>query len=275
MDFRRVEGIFLVVFLFLNIFLFYIYQEGKVESETAVSGTISDRIEQRLVADEIDYPEKLSIDKQEGYYLSASEVELKPLATKDLNNQEWYIENNRLYSKVFSSIQSSDAESFDGAKAFVKHEGNVIEGNKYYLNKNRSKMNKEYYFSQKWENIPFLDETSALVLKAKKNQLNQVVFDSYEQTMLADDVEPLREKQLLISEREAIISLYTNNRLQPKSDIKWIELGYSRMFTVRGRSVFIPTWFVDVSVNKNNSQVERVNAFTGGILSSNVSEVKN
>lgn len=278
MDFRRVEGIFLVVFLFLNIFLYYIYQEGKTEQETAISGTISDHLEMRLDADEIKHPEKFSNDKKEGYYLSGQEVNLKEQASAKLENQEWYLENYVLYSKFMNNAPSRETlvlDRFKSIENFVKKEENVINGEDYRLNKNRSRANKEYVFNQVWEDIPFLDETSTLTLKAKKNSINEPIIESLEQTMLADDIEPLREKQPLISEREAVISLYTNNRLPTKSEIYWVELGYSRIFTVRGRSVFIPTWFIKVDINKNNSQLERVNAFTGAIITSNVSEVKN
>ena len=60
MDFKRVEGIFLVVFLFLNMFLFYVYQEGKTEQKTVSTGTISENIEERLRADDIKVPHSLS-----------------------------------------------------------------------------------------------------------------------------------------------------------------------------------------------------------------------
>jgi hypothetical protein len=39
--------------------------------------------------------------------------------------------------------------------------------------------------------------------------------------------------------------------------------------------VYIPAWFITVETNKNNVQVERIDAFSNAVLSGNVSEVKN
>ena len=69
MDFKRVEGIFLIVFLFLNMFLYYVYQEGKSEQNVASTGSISENIEGRLRSDGITLPHSLSEKVQQGYYL--------------------------------------------------------------------------------------------------------------------------------------------------------------------------------------------------------------
>ncbi|MGY3766130.1 two-component system regulatory protein YycI [Vagococcus vulneris] len=277
MDFKRVEGIFLLVFLFLNIFLFYVFQENKVNDQSTLSGTISDQIEERLKADKINAPKNLSNEHREGFYLAANDVNLASQAEKQLKNQEWYVTNNTLHSRFLNENSDQLVIDFNSQQSvvdFISNPDNVIQGSQYHLDLSRSKRNKRYVFSQAWEQIPFLDDTSTLTLIAGHNNQNKLIIESYEQTMLSTDIEPLREKQQLISEREAIISLYTNNRLPAKSKIQRTELGYSRIFTVRGKGVYIPIWIVDVETNKNNTQVERVNAFTSAIITSNVSEVK-
>ncbi|MGO3732479.1 MAG: two-component system regulatory protein YycI [Vagococcus sp.] len=277
MDFKRVEGIFLVVFLCLNMFLFYIYQEGKNEQDFVSTGTISDNIEERLKLDGIQLPkEALSQKKRQGYYLSAEEAELGPLAKQQLTGQEWQVTGSRLYSHYLQQSDMVVSESDEGkrVKRFIEIDTNTINGSLYTLDKHETKQGRKYTFSQEWEGIPFYDETSELVVNIKQDLDSKSIIDSYEQTLLVN-VEPLREQQSLISEREALISLYTNNRLQPNAKIKWVDLGYTRIFTVKDKGVYIPAWFVASETNKNTLQVERVNAFTSAVISSNVSEVKN
>ncbi|MFW7421276.1 two-component system regulatory protein YycI [Vagococcus fluvialis] len=276
MDFKRVEGIFLVVFLFLNMFLFYVYQEGKTEQKTVSTGTISENIEERLRADDIKVPHSLSEKIHQGYYLSAEEGQFFQDAKEQLKNQEWQVNDAQLTSQLFSKTDTV-IDSENGEKeveAFITKKGNVLYSDEYKYSTFESQKDTKYMFHQEWEGLPVYDETSQLSVNLQKDNAEVATIDSYEQTYITN-IEALRDPQKLISEREAIISLYTNNRLQSGNKIKWIELGYTRIFTVREKNVYIPAWFVAVESNKNNIQIEKVNAFSSAIISSNVSEVKN
>ncbi|MFW8052514.1 two-component system regulatory protein YycI [Vagococcus fluvialis] len=276
MDFKRVEGIFLVVFLFLNMFLFYVYQEGKTEQKTVSTGTISENIEERLRADDIKVPHSLSEKIHQGYYLSAEEGQFFQDAKEQLKNQEWQVNDAQLTSQLFSKTDTV-IDSDNGEKEvedFITKKGNVLYSDEYKYSTFESQKDTKYMFHQEWEGLPVYDETSQLSVNLQKDNVEVATIDSYEQTYITN-IEALRDPQKLISEREAIISLYTNNRLQSGNKIKWIELGYTRIFTVREKNVYIPAWFVAVESNKNNIQIEKVNAFSSAIISSNVSEVKN
>lgn len=277
MDFKRVEGIFLVVFFLMNIFLFYIYQETRIPNQPLTAGTISEHIEERLKQDEITAPTNLSEEIKEGYYLAASDVNLAEQARKQLKNQEWVITNSVLHSTFMSNREANILEKVDvnSLENFILNPENVINGKAYVFDQSRSKDKNKFVFTQEWEGIPFLDDTSILSVTVDQSQAGITFVESYDQNMLSSDIEPLREKQSLISERDAVISLYTNNRLPVNSKISRIQLGYSKIFTVREKGIYIPTWFIEVNNNKNNSQIERVNAFTSAIITSNVSEVKN
>lgn len=276
MDFKRVEGIFLVVFLFLNMFLFYVYQEGEKDQKIVSTGTISENIEERLRADDIEVPHSLSEKIEQGYYLSAEETNLFAEAKEALKNQEWQVSDNQLTSSLVTKFDSniSDSDEAKEAKKFVSQKGNVLNNSEYVLSEFENQKGEKYVFHQEWEDIPFYDETSQLTLRLQKNDFEHLEIDNYEQTHLSN-IEPLRDPQNLISEREAVISLYTNNRLQSGNKIKSINLGYTRIFTVREKNVYIPAWFITVETNKNNVQVERIDAFSNAVLSGNVSEVKN
>ncbi|MGX4687013.1 two-component system regulatory protein YycI [Vagococcus sp. JNUCC 83] len=276
MDFRRVEGIFFIVFLFLNMFLYYIYQEGKEAQDYISSGSISENLEERLKADRIDVPDKLSRAKKEGYYLSAEEDELVADAREQLKDQSWQVTNNQLTSQVMSHSDAMIKKSKDveSVNQFIKNPANVLYGKDYELNEEETISLKNYIYNQTYEGIPFYDETAQLSVIVSQDKYETDQISSYKQTHISR-IEPLREIQSVISERDAVISLYTNNRIQSGDKIKWIHLGYTRIFTVRGKNVYIPAWFISVESSKNVTQTERINAFTNAVISSSVSEVIN
>lgn len=276
MDFRRVEGIFFIVFLFLNMFLYYIYQEGREAQDYTSTGSISENLEERLKADHIEIPSELSKTKKEGYYLSAEEDDLVSDAREQLKDQSWQVNNDQLTSQVISQPDGMIKKSKDieSVNQFIRSSSNVLYGKDYVINKEETIPFKNYIYNQAYDGIPFYDETSQLSVMVSQDKSENDQITSYKQTHISR-IEPLREVQSVISERDAIISLYTNNRIQSGDKIKWIHLGYTRIFTVRGKNVYIPAWFVSVESSKNVTQTERINAFTNAIISSSVSEVIN
>ena len=74
MDFKRIEWIFFLAFLGLNIFLFGIYREGQQEESNVSSSSQTESIESRLEKDNISYKGTLSSERLEGYYLSGEQT---------------------------------------------------------------------------------------------------------------------------------------------------------------------------------------------------------
>lgn len=64
MDFKRIEWIFFLAFLGLNMFLFGIYQEGLKEENNVSYSDQTDSIEKRLNKDGISYKGTLSGEKR-------------------------------------------------------------------------------------------------------------------------------------------------------------------------------------------------------------------
>ena len=77
MDFRKIEWIFFLVFVGLNIFLFSIYWNNQHEQSLVTSSNQREDILQRLDNDEIKIKEDVSDEHREGYYLSAEQIILK------------------------------------------------------------------------------------------------------------------------------------------------------------------------------------------------------
>ena len=79
------------------------------------------------------------------------------------------------------------------------------------------------------------------------------------------------------SEKEAVNTLYLNNKLPSHSKILWTELAYTMILKVREKNVYIPAWFIAFQLDGDDTiQIETVNAFSNRIITNNaVQKVEN
>lgn len=273
MDFRRIELIFLFVFCGLNLFLYTSYKNSVTETMTPETN-LSTTLEKRLANDNISYGGNLSTEQKSGYYLTGEQSNLFSKVNQ-LKNQSYKNEENKLVGTFYTSeevtVKSKDSKKEFGD--FIKKSENIIFGSSYTFSEKASQVDGQLVYVENWEGIPFNDDTAKLTLLVTEDGHKNMTLTGYEQEHI-ENIEPLREKQDLISERDAIITLYMNMKLPGESKIKWTQLAYTRIFTAQNKNVYIPVWFVAIQTNKSSVQVERVNAFTNTILSSNVSDVK-
>lgn len=97
---------------------------------------------------------------------------------------------------------------------------------------------------------------------------NQIV--SYSQRYV-NDLNPVRERQNTISSKSAVNSLYTYSELPNNSKIVWLKQVYTRLLTVKGSAIYIPTWIAAIENNTSKTvTLKRVNAFTGTIIQNNI-----
>lgn len=272
MDFKRIETIFLVAFLSLNLFLGYTLFQGREAAVAANEDTLSYNLEKKFKEDSISYDKKISKDQGEGYYLSAVQTSLYAHEQNELRGQSYYQEGPILKStfQAANQVVTQKNNADQTFREILDNKHQVTFGIEYFPS---TATGNKFLYSQVWEGIPFIDETAQLFFDTKENG-EELIVTGYEQAHL-ESIEALREKQDLISEYDALRTLYLNNKIPTDSTIVSRELGYTRIFTVRGKNVYIPAWFVTIETSKKNQQVERVNAFTNAILSSGVSEVKN
>lgn len=271
MDFKRIELIFFCAFLSLNLFLLYTFRQSQLDQVPASEMTTVADIESRLKADKISFDNGFSAKIYEGYYLSAETTNFHETI------QEGYdkIENHRLSRTLPAANQLtvSRDELAKELKSFLREDQPILFGSEYRLRENPTSDQPEIILSQSFEDLPFYDETSELIFDSQKGPDDTVTLIGYSQTHLSE-IQPLREKQEVVSENAAIKTLYMGNRIPSESKILKTELAYTRLFTVRDRNVYIPAWFVWVESNKNNVQIERVNAFTNSLITVTVPEVK-
>lgn len=271
MDFKRIELIFFCAFLSLNLFLGYTFRQSQVDQVPASEMTTVADIESRLKADKISFEGTFSAKIYDGYYLSAETTNFHEIVQDSYDK----IENHRLSRTLpLASQVTIEREGLEKElKSFLIGDQPILFGSDYQLREQPTSEKTEIVLSQEFEGLPFYDETSELQFDVPDAQEEKITLKGYTQTHLSE-IQPLREKQEVISENDAIKTLYMSNRIPSESKVLKTELAYTRLFTVRDKNVYIPAWFVWIQTNKNNFQMERINAFTNSVISASIPEVK-
>lgn len=263
-----------LVFIGLNIFLFSIYWNNQHEQSLVTNSNQREDILQRLENDDIRVTDEVTDEHKEGYYLSAEQDTFDSLLNGDSNSTivgAWDISD-----KVLSSSPTGDTD-FDLKKAtssfkhLMKDKEFILDGEEYTYLPDISKKDDDLgkiVGVQTYEGIPFIDETSRVTLDIVKND-DQERVSKYTQTHLKE-IEPLREKMTLYSEKEILNTLYINNNIPSKSTITNVYLGYFRTLEVREKNVYVPVWFVKIKTSEKTTQIEKVNALNNQVITNNL-----
>lgn len=280
MDFKKIVWIFFFAFLGLNIFLFSIYWDGLHQQNLISQTSRVEDLAKRLENDEISYKGDFSNEVKEGYYLSGEQTDLGKALYESENEaldslkQGASITGYQLgynppgtYTVVRRNIGNT-------LKEFLADDKSIMYGEDYRYVSELSDLNKEHpqiIAAQYYEGIPFNDDTARLAINVNPVDSGKKVADieDYTQTHL-DNIEALREKMNLYSEKEIINTLYLNNRFPRKSKILKTFLGYYRILEVREKNVYIPVWFVWVESSDKSVQIEKVNAISNTLIINNL-----
>ena len=274
MDYRKIEWIFLIAFLGLNIFLFSIYNESQNEENSISRYNQTDAIEKRLANDNISVSDKLSNEKLEGYYLSGEQTDMRTALENarekrgddQLLSTGISISENTLTSVLKNNSYISEEKIGDSLTEFLQKKDRVLYGDEYTYLSRFSNTEDDYHqlvAAQTFEGIPFYDETARIDISLEKSG-DLLKISKYTQTHISE-IEMLREKMDLYSERDIINTLYINNRIPSGSKIKWSQLAYSRILKVREKNVYVPVWFVAIETTEKTVQLESVNAISNTI----------
>ncbi|WP_297815862.1 two-component system regulatory protein YycI [uncultured Lactobacillus sp.] len=271
MDFKRIEWIFLVVFIGINIFLgIEIFQTPTLLSNSHT--TTPTDLTSEMANDNISLP-KLSDQQGDGYYLAAKV------------NNDWTNKANKQIS-VDADVSTSDGmltvildhpvtishkadKMMKDIEKFKDNPKNVYHGSDYSFVPELSSTG-EYSFAQKNSYGEIFSTAARLHITVKDHQIV-----SYTQRYVGNAT-PVRERQTTISEKAAVGSLYTYSELPNDSKVVWVHFAYSKLIEVRGSRIFLPTWVVAIQNNNTKTvTIKRVNAFNGNILQNNtISEDK-
>lgn len=282
MDFKKIEWIFFVAFLGLNIFLFSSYHDAVNQENNVIRSDQTESIQQRLASDDISYTGKISSESRQGYYLSAEETDLSNVLTDYRRNSDkkgllssGVVLNDDVLTKTLSETES-EKSTFDpdqlghSVEDLLANKEDVLFGTHYMYMKHFSTLggdSPEIEASQVYEGLPFYDDTAKIVFSLDKVD-NRYAVTKYTQTHLSG-IEQLREKTELHTEEDAIKTLYINNKISRGSKILWRQLAYSCILKVREKNVYVPIWYVAIETADKVTQVESVNAFSNTIITNN------
>lgn len=261
MNFRKIEWIFVVAFVVLDIFLAYMFIQTSSGDSSKTSSDTATTVIREMCDDNISFSNP---DTKEGtgYYIAGNNDSGLKADLSQLTEQTTRIgTNGKLMSTLRTSVTVDSDHPQSDLDEFVKQSTNIIHGTQYVYSSQLSSKG-EYVYVQKVADGEILTGTGQLRLIVNKN--NQLI--SYTQTYV-NNVKTLREKAVTISEKKALVALYQYNQVSNNSRIVWSKLGYSRLIRLKDSSVYVPTWIFAVrSKNSSNLSLHRINAFTGASM---------
>lgn len=264
MNFKRIQWIFLIAFLAIDIFLLVSFTSNTKFETTTDRSSNNETATLREMKDDSITVGHLSNKSATGYYISSSDNDQLQKYTGQLKNQDDHYSNGSITSTfsrpVMISKQNPDSSI---QKKILNDNGRVIFGSRYTYNADLSKEEENtIVYTQKGPDHSILSSDGQIRFSVANG--NQVT--GYTQTYL-NKVTPLREKETTISQKKAVIWLYQHNEIANNSKVKWTQLGYTKFLTLKGHNVYIPTWQIGIQTKgADGVQVKRINAFTGTLI---------
>lgn len=273
MDYKRIEWLFFIVFLLIDIYLGIEILRSPVNLSNADTTTQSvASIRSEMKSDNIDLPESISNTPDSGYYLATKNRDYLSSKVSDLTNvtARYSKTDNTLYAipKVATILSKNEKTTLKQVNEFKNDPKNVPYGKQFKYEPDMSSAD-NYMFVQTSDYGEIYANVAQLTISVKDNQIT-----NYTETYMGP-ASPVRELQSTISAWRAIRAMYTDRELTNNSRVARIKLGYSKLTEVRGSTILLPTWLVWVE-NKTtkNITLKRVNAYTAQMLQSSTYNVE-
>lgn len=269
MDFRRVERIFILAFILLNIFLFISYL-NRQDIQYISSESDSVDILQEMKDSEIALPNLNNDPSQVGaiYSMQANAHNLLEKEMDKLSDDQTGTVNDdgTLYKSLLSSpikLEGNPQKGFTEkdltkVKEFLETD-QILFGEEYRYS-HFDLLSSRFVFYQEVNGIPVADGTSEISLHV---DTEGEIF-SYEQTYagpMTEQGSPLT----LISNQRAIEILFLNNLLADQSKIHPPKLTYRRNLHLEDLSMYSPVWLVQVETDSELLSL-RVDAVRGTLI---------
>ncbi|WP_343311153.1 two-component system regulatory protein YycI [Bacillus atrophaeus] len=252
MEWNKTKSIFIIAFLVLDIFLGYQFFEKRSSSEYDVIKNSS--VQTDMNEDHITYG-TLSDNAKEGSRITANQKSFTKEEIESLKGQKPKMDMpsdkhkvTKLKMEFTSPIALSKDSVEDDAKALVSSE--FQDGEEYKLWK-VDKDKKQVIFFQTYQGKYIYqenDDASEMIGQVilHLNDKNEVI--SYEQSTL--DTFKEIQKESLISELDAVESLYYQNLLKAHSTVKTVKFGYIAQYPLTSTQVLAPVWRITVEYEK-------------------------
>ncbi|ANZ60653.1 hypothetical protein AYR62_13695 [Secundilactobacillus paracollinoides] len=257
MNFKRIQGIFLIIFIAIDVFLFVFYNRSSVTNSDSSSGS---NILEEMRKDQISF-NKPANSAHEGFYFSADNTTALRQQATGLQQQSYRFDGTELVSEFKRTVTVPKGKTKKTLDKIVDNPVLVAFGDSYSYSKQLS-TNTEVVYVQRVASGPVYSKYGQI--RFTLNSERRVV--GYSQNYLSD-VKLLKEKTKTISEEKALTWLYQYNELSNGARVDWDNLAYTRLLTARGQYVFIPTWVFAIRMSGSSTTIlKRVNAYTGEII---------
>lgn len=262
MDFRKIQIIFLIIFVMIDVFLFSLFRENShLQTENSNQGSDTEIIKQ-MQNDQITVAPKLSTSGQTGYYLSAVNDDILNNGINKLSNQKVTYSNHILRSTFKRPIGLYSGDYHNILDKLMKKSTFVSHGKEYEYNSDLSTKNSIVYSQKTSDSLLYGTKHGQITFNISSDHLLEGYTQSY-----MDGVSILREKTDIISPAKALVWLYQYNEIPDNSKIKWVHLYYTQLLSIKNNVVLIPTWVIGYTTSDSASVVsKRINAFNGAIL---------
>jgi len=256
-NFKRIQLIFLVIFIAMDVLLFMMFNHSNVGDSTA-SG--NNNILEEMHKDQITFSTPTT-QKHEGYYFSGNNGDTLRQDAPKLQEQNIRFNGDELVSEFKTPIKLTNDSAKQTLDKIITNSGLIAEGKQYSYSKQLSS-NSEVIYVQHVAQMPVYSHFGQI--RFDLNSQHRVV--GYSQNYLSD-VKILKEEAKTISEERALTWLYQYNEIPNGAKVSWVHLAYTRLLTARGQYVFLPTWVFAVKLNNSSSMIlKRVNAYTGEVI---------
>lgn len=269
MDFKRVEKIFILAFILLNLFLFVSFLNRQdiqyISSESASVDILSEMKDSGIELPNLtgDPSRADNIYSMQANTHNLLEEEMDQLATDQTGTVN---EDGTFYKSLLSDPIKLDG---DLSRGFSEKDLSAVQN---FVNSNRVLFGDEYRYShfdllssrfvfyQSVNGIPVADGTSEISLYVNADG---EIF-SYEQTYagpMTEQGSPLT----LITNQRAIEILFSNNQLPENSKIHPPKLIYRRNLHLEDLSMYSPVWLIQVETDSELLSL-RVDAVRGTLI---------
>lgn len=268
MDFKKIENIFLLAFVFLNVYLLvsYINRAG-MQYANSPAEQINIIREMRDMG--IQIPGNLSDDNPRIYYMQANSNNLIQDNVNSLENQAGSVTSDgTLYTSILSEPIEIEGDPSEGVtdqqlsklSAFVNSSA-ILFGDQYEFLRYDNEGNR-FIFSQVVGDTPVGDGTSEISFYYGRSD-GEII--SYQQTY-AGPMQQQGDSVEVISAKEAVEFLFQSNELRSNAVISTPILTYQRTLALEDLSIYGPVWLIPVT-ESSESRVLRVNAKDRTIVS--------
>ena len=258
MNYRKIEIIFLLAFLLLNGYLLLTLYEDKKEA-TVDQVETSQEIQHILKREDITVETSLNGKKETGYYLCGTRVDLKK-ETRDLKGQSINGDANGVTSDLKQNkVIHLKKKYLSQMNQFLTEKDNIYKGRDYRYFKEMSSKSTLVYTTY-YKGIPIEDSSAQIEFYIDHN-----IISRYHQSCVSP-IEEMRDEQELISDKEALYTLYMNNKISSGDKIRYVRLIYTKSYEWNNKVIYVPTWVVAIDNQTQRKVLERVNAMTNRLM---------